>query len=127
MLTTPSATHMLPAAWRIITRVGWAADGALVTVVLGWSLWFAVAWARFGHAASRGAPDVLVDQFMPVYEVVECHEIRVAAATAITYEAARSPDLERSAIVHAIFAGRGALFSRTRRRSVAPVPPEVGD
>jgi len=89
------------------------AAGAFVTVVLGWGLWFTVAWFRYGHTAAAGASDPVLDQFMPVYEVAERHEIRVAAPAAITSEAARSFDLERSWIVHAIFTGRRGLLSGT--------------
>lgn len=50
---------------------------------------------------------------MPVYEVADRHEIRVAAPAAITYEAARSLDLEHAGVVHAIFVGRHLLLAHT--------------
>ncbi len=103
----------LRAAWRVVLRLPWVVVGAFLTAVLGWSLWFMVAWFQYGHAATANASDPVLDQFMPVYEVAERHEIRVAAPAAITSEAAWSFDLERSWIVHAIFTGRRGLLSGT--------------
>jgi len=89
------------------------AVGALLAVFTGWGLWFAIAWFRYGQAAPAGASDPVLDRLMPVYEVAERHEIRVAAPAAITYQAAESLDLERAAVVHAMFAGRALLLSHT--------------
>jgi hypothetical protein len=100
--------------WRVVRRVPWVVAGALLTVALGWGLWFTVAWARYGHVRATGATDPLVDRFLPMYEVAERHEIRVRAPALITYEAARAFDLERSWIVRAIFTGRQGLLSNTR-------------
>ncbi|HEU5262817.1 MAG TPA: hypothetical protein VFU41_15465 [Gemmatimonadales bacterium] len=101
------------ARWRAVRFLPWVAAGALLTVVIGWGLWFTIAWFRYGHPAATGASDPVLDRFMPFYEVAERHEIRVATRAAITYEAARSFDLERAGVVHAIFAGRHLLLSHT--------------
>lgn len=89
-----------------------ALAGALGTIVLGWALWWAVAWAGYGHPGRREV-DTLVDRFMPVYEVAERHGIQVAAPAPLTYAAARGVDLQRSALVRAVFSGRRALLSDT--------------
>ena len=101
------------AVWRVVRRVPWVVAGALVTVVMGWGLWFTVAWVRYGHAATTVASDSLLDRFMPVFEVAERHGIRVSAPVAITDAAARAFDLERSGIVHAIFTARQGFLSNT--------------
>lgn len=102
------------AVWRVVRRVPWVVAGALVTVVLGWGLWFMLAWARYGHPAAAGVSDSLVDRYMPSYEIAERHAIGVNASAGVTDAAARAFDLERSWIVHAIFAGRSGLLSNTQ-------------
>jgi hypothetical protein len=73
----------------------------------------AVTWYRYGRTGSEAAEsagDALLDRFVPVYEVAERHEIRVAAPASITYAAAREVDLNRSPLVRAIFRGRELLM-----------------
>lgn len=40
-----------------------------------------VTWMRYGHpaSASAGDRDPLLDRFMPIYEIVERHHVRVSA------------------------------------------------
>jgi hypothetical protein len=69
----------------------------------------AVAWYRYGQTGNRtdaNGRDLLVDQFIPEYEVRERQEIRVAAPADVTFEAARDLDLRRSPLVQALFALR---------------------
>ncbi len=64
---------------------------------------------RYGHARHRTRgedADPLLDQFMPEYEVVERHHVRVAAPAEITFSAAIDADLQRSRIVRGIFKAR---------------------
>src|SRR5512141_2708273 len=72
-------------------------------------------WYRYGRPEGRpeGDEGSLLDQFMPDYEVRECHEIDVAAPAALTMAAAREMDIYRSPLVRAIFAVR-TLPSRLR-------------
>jgi hypothetical protein len=84
----------------------------------------AVAYYRYGQTGvgtNADDTDTLVDQFIPVYEVREGHEIRVRAAADVTFAAARDLDLRRSPLVRAIFALR-TLPSRLRGEPEAERP-----
>lgn len=79
----------------------------------------AVTWYRYGRTPPPNASerDELLDQFMPVYEVVERHRMRVDASAAVTLAAAREQDLLNIPLVHAIFRAREiALRSEPDRR-----------
>jgi hypothetical protein len=67
-----------------------------------------VTWYRYGQVprAEADERDELLDRFMPAYEVVERHSIRVAAPAALTLAAAREQDLLRLPLVRAIFKAR---------------------
>lgn len=99
-------------AWQVVRRAPWVLVGALITVALGWGLWFTIAWGRYGQTRPRAADPVL-DRFMPTFEVAERHEIGVRAPAAVTYAAARDVDLECSAIVRAVFRGRSEMLEGT--------------
>ena len=66
------------------------------------------AWVRYGHpsAPPAGQRDDLLDRFIPAYDIVERHRIRVGAPAAITLQAAKEQDLRDSPIVRAIFKAR---------------------
>ncbi len=87
---------------------------ALVTgaaaIGLGWAGYAVLAWSRYGRVASREGGDMLLDRFMPRYEVGERHQIRVAAPAPLTWEAARNLDFGRSPLVRGIFHGRELLM-----------------
>jgi hypothetical protein len=72
----------------------------------------AVTWCRYGHApqADDSARDALLDRFMPAYDVVERHHVRVAAPAATTLAAAREQDLLRLPLVRAVFAAREVIL-----------------
>ena len=75
----------------------------------------AIAWYRYGDAPAPTADqqDSLLDRFMPAYEVVERHEIRVAAPAAVTLDAARRVDLQASSLVRAIIRAREIVLGAT--------------
>lgn len=85
-----------------------AAKRALGAGLLGWLLYAAVAWLRYGKsrgvAASGKDP---LDAFIPDPEVDEVHETHVSAKPADALEAAKRLDLKRSPLVCLIFALRG--------------------
>jgi hypothetical protein len=89
-------------------RVGrWVAGGVAVAV-LGYASAVALAWLRFGRAAAASGPavDPLLDRFVPQYDVVERHHIRVAASAGVTLAAAAQASLKSSALSRAIFRAR---------------------
>jgi hypothetical protein len=60
---------------------------------------------------------VLIDDFMPTFDVIERHHTMVQAPADRTYDAARRVDLARSRLVRAMFAARGIpLLIRRRKR-----------
>jgi hypothetical protein len=67
-----------------------------------------LAWARYGRVRPPDADerDALLDRFMPAYDVVERHHIRVKAPAAVTLAAASEMDLFQLLPVRAIFSLR---------------------
>jgi hypothetical protein len=100
-------THLRTAV-RWLAFAGSAAAGAYASYV-------GVTWCRYGHVQrpSGGEPDQLLDRFMPFYEVVERHHVRVAAPAAITLDVARTMELFQSPPVRAIFKGRELILGAT--------------
>ena len=72
----------------------------------------ALAWARYGDPPSASADerDLLLDRFMPEYDIAERHHVRVHAPAAITLGAARRVDLQRPLLVRTIFKARAVLL-----------------
>jgi hypothetical protein len=68
----------------------------------------AATWWRFGQPArpDEAEADPLLDRFLPSYDAVERHHVDVAAPAPITLAAAREQDLQRSAVIRAIFKAR---------------------
>lgn len=100
-------------------RVAGAGAGGAALLWLGWT---AAAWRRYGRASRRGAPDPLLDRFLPTYEVRERHEVRIAAPADVTYAAAYDLDLMRSRAVRAIFRGRELLMGASRGEAPTGAP-----
>src|SRR5215208_508808 len=75
----------------------------------------AVSWYRYGRAPQPHDDqyDQLLDRFMPAYDVVERHRIRVTAPPAVTLAAAREQDLFRLPLVRAIFKTREFVLRAT--------------
>ena len=97
---------------RLLRRVLALMAAALGAAGLAYSAYVANAWLRYGQTpCPRGdEADPLLDEFMPEYEVVERHAIRVAAPAAITLAAAAASDLQRSALVRGIFRVREMIL-----------------
>jgi hypothetical protein len=64
--------------------------------------------------------DALLDRFMPSYEVVERHHVRVGAPAEIAFEAATEMDLQQSPVVRAIFKGREWIMGSHATRDPGP-------
>ena len=72
-------------------------------ILVGWTAHAAVTWLRYGRPRRNSPEDSLLDRFMPLYEVAERHQIKVAAPAAVTLAAANRVKFEDSATVRAIF------------------------
>jgi len=59
---------------------------------------------------------VLIDEFMPSFDVIERHHTMVEATAERAYEATRRLDLARSRMIRALFAARGIPLALRRRR-----------
>jgi hypothetical protein len=97
--------------------------GGLALITLPYAAYVASTWYRYGRtpaprSRSEDRERSLIERFMPACEVAERHEIRVDAPAEYTFAAARNMDVNRSALVRAIFALR-TLPSRWRHE-----PPE---
>ena len=92
-------------AMRAAGAVGGLAAGAYAASVV-------LSWARYGRVGRGGQePDELLDRFLPDYDVVERHEIRVGAPAAIILAAAQEFDLAGSAAIRAIFKARELILA----------------
>jgi hypothetical protein len=90
----------------------WLAAG-LALVAAGYACYVAVTWLRYGNAeraAKSSANDPSLDPFMPVYDVVERHQVRVDAPADVTFSASCNINLQDSGIISAIFKIRKLLF-----------------
>lgn len=100
-----SLTHRSPLALR------WLAAGAGLATAL-YATRAGLTWLQYGHPSGPGMDeaDRLLDEFIPAYEVIERHHVRVAAPAVISLAAACEMDLAQSAIIRGIFKGRELLL-----------------
>jgi hypothetical protein len=99
MLRTPARSAM-----RVAVVVGGLAAGTYVASVV-------CSWARYGRVGRTGQEsDDLLDRFLPDYDVIERHQVRVGAPAAITPAAARKLDLTASPAIRAIFRAREVIL-----------------
>jgi hypothetical protein len=116
--------HSGPTASRLPPLACWLAAG-LGIAASSWVAYAAVAWIRYGRARRRfdlDEPDLLLDQFMPEYEVAERHVIRVSAAAEVTFQVATSLDLQHSKIIGGLFKTREFMLGGQRSRPVLLKP-----
>jgi hypothetical protein len=100
--------------------------GAAAAALVGYAACAGTAWASFGHAARArhtDEDDVLLDEFMPLYDVVERHHVHVEASAAITLDVARDMNVFDSKIVRAIFKGRELMLGATPPPEGVALPP----
>ncbi|HEV2714657.1 MAG TPA: hypothetical protein VGU64_05290, partial [Terriglobales bacterium] len=101
---------------RIRLTLRWLAGG-IALVALSYAAYVGFAWLRYGHAAPAASveeSDRLLDRFMPVYEIAERHQVRVAAPVEITVATASDMDLSESLIIRGIFKSRQLILGGTR-------------
>jgi hypothetical protein len=100
--------------------------GAAAAAAVGYAACAGTAWTRFGHAAgprTKDEADPLLDGFMPIYDVVERHHIRVDAPAAITLGVARDMNVFDSCVVRAIFKGRELFLGAAPQPQGVALPP----
>jgi hypothetical protein len=89
----------------------WLAAGAGVATAL-YTTRAGFTWLQYGHPPNPNLDeaDRLLDEFIPAYEVVERHHVRVAAPAAIALAAACDMDLAQSPVIRAIFKTRELIL-----------------
>jgi hypothetical protein len=98
----------------------WLAAGFGVAAA-AYAAYVGITWLRYGNVAppTPEEEDPLLDRFVPVYEIVERHQIRVAAPAVVTLDVARESDLQASPVVRTIIRAREVILGATpddRRR-----------
>jgi len=99
-------------AKRVRSALGALAAG-IVFGALSYATYVAVTWTRYGHGKRPARPedaDPLLDRFMPTYEVVERHKVRVDAPAEITLAVACEQNLQDSSIISGIFKARELML-----------------
>ena len=88
---------------------------AFATAAAAYGTYVGITWCRYGNvvAPAPEEEDPLLDRFLPVYEIVERHQIRVAAPAAVTLDAARDVDLQASPVVRTIIRAREIILGAT--------------
>jgi hypothetical protein len=94
-----------------IGTVKWMA-GALALAAGAYAGYVSITWLRFRHPAPSNADDAdpFLDQFLPVYDIVERHHIDVAAPADVTFAAACETDPWQAPAVRAIFKTRAKML-----------------
>ncbi len=111
----------MSAMTRIRSAVRWSACAASAAAAV-YASYVGGTWYRYGHLRlpEGGERDRLLDRFMPSYEVVERHHIRVAAPADITLDVAATMELFQLPLVRAIIKGRELLLGA--RPAARPQP-----
>lgn len=110
---TAARPFRLAATW--LAAAGGVAAGAYAACA-------ASAWARYGTPSSPNAADTddRLDRFMPRYDVMERHHIRVQAPAAMTLAAAKEMALLDMPAIRAIFRGRELLLGAAAAKRQRP-------
>ena len=95
--------------------------GALGVAAGAYGAYAAATYLRYGRTrANADAIDPMLDRFMPMYDVVERHRVRVDAPAEVTLAAAREMDLFQTPLVRAIFKARQLVLGSTADDQVRP-------
>ena len=110
--------HRTPFNRHAVQWLGLAAGAAAGA----YAAYAGLTWRRYGKVTRAGSDeaDALLDRFMPEYEVVERHHVRVSAPASVTFDAASEMDLEGSPLVRSIFRAREILLGATPDRQPRP-------
>ncbi len=93
--------------------VGGLVAGGAAIAAASYAIYAGITWYGYGRMkqqVSGEESDSLLDLYMPEYEVVDRHHLRVAAPAAITFAAACEMNMSKSPIVRAIFKTRELAF-----------------
>ncbi|HXP83019.1 MAG TPA: hypothetical protein VN976_24175 [Verrucomicrobiae bacterium] len=102
----------------IRSGVRWLGVGAGLAIV-AYASSVGITWCLYGHPKRKGGSETgesLLDQFIPDYEVVERHSMRVTAPAGIAFEAACEMNIHQSATVRAIFRTRALVLRSDPQR-----------
>jgi hypothetical protein len=96
--------------------------GGLGVAAAAYGAYVGMTWFRYGHAAPPRPEeqDGLLDRFIPAYEIVERHRIRVAAPADVTLAAARETDLQGSGVVRTIIKARELILGASHEDRPRP-------
>jgi hypothetical protein len=100
--------------------------GAAALALVGYAAFAGTAWMRYGHPSrvrTKEEEDSILDDFMPLYDVVERHRIDVAAPADVTLGVARDMNVSDSCIVRAIFRARELMLGAMPPPSGVALPP----
>ncbi len=117
---------------RLKSVAKWLGAGAGLTAG-AYGAYVISAWYRYGRpsASSCEDEDQALDCFMPQYDVVERHHVRVKAPAAVTFAAAKEMDLYQHPVIRAIFKARelilgGAPDHQSRPRGIVDETKALG-
>jgi hypothetical protein len=106
----------------LLRSAGRLATTAAVISAAAYTAYATSSWRGYGNPPPPEADerDDLLDQFMPVYDIVERHRVAVNAPAAVVLTAAKEQDLMQSGFVRAIFKARELVFGATPDDRVQP-------
>lgn len=109
---------------RCLRGVGRGIAGAVTVAAVSYAAYVGVTWFEYGHVKRPTGQDtdLLLDRFMPTYDVAERHQIDVAAPAEITFAVANDLDLQQAPIVRAIFRGREIILGSQPGERALPRP-----
>jgi hypothetical protein len=96
------------------------AAGAVGLTVAAYGGYVATAWLRYGNAGPASGEDADLDRVMPLYDVVERHQIDVAAPADVTFAVACGQDLMALPVVRSIFKARELILGSEPDTGVRP-------
>jgi hypothetical protein len=96
---------------RTSRKAAWEALRFVVST-MAYASYGGVIWLRYGHPRRPTVDefDRLLDRFMPVYDVVDRHHIRVEAPAAVTLDVAQEMNLSDLPVIRAVFKSREFLL-----------------
>lgn len=110
--------------------IGAALAGIAGAAAIGYGASYLFAWLRYGRARRPGGASVLLDQFLPAFEVVERQTIKVCAPAAVAFRFGRDVKVTRSRLVRSLFAIRALVMRakphRTEQQSLLAMCLSMG-